>query len=266
MSSAARRIARRRIHGIEEYGPSAYGDRFAEIYDDWVAVAARGLATDAAVAFLAEVAGSGPVLELAVGTGRIALPLAERGHDVHAVDASEAMVARLRAKPGGERIRTTIGDLADVPVEGRYTLVYLVFNTLFALQTQEEQIRCFENVAAHLTRDGVFVVETFVPDVTRFDRDQRIETEHVGLDQAWIGLAQHFPAEQRVDSMHILLRERGARFYPVRIRYAYPSELDLMARLAGLELRDRYDSWERKPFTEPTGSCVSVYALAAHRS
>jgi SAM-dependent methyltransferase len=249
--------AGRSIRLIEEYGASAYGDRIAGIYDERPEVLVQD--TDGAVAFLAERAGSGPVLELAVGTGRIALPLAERGIDVHGIDASEAMVARLRSKPGGDRISVAFGDFADVPVEGQYTLVYIVFNTLFALQTQEAQVRCFERVATHLAEGGVFVVEAFVPDLTRFDRDQRIETEQVSLDYAWLGLARHHPAEQRVEGQHVFLSGEGTRFYPVHIRYAYPSELDLMARLAGLRLRDRFDGWRGKPYTGPTGSCVSVY-------
>jgi SAM-dependent methyltransferase len=222
-----------------------------------------GLDTDAAVAFLAELAGSGPVLELAVGTGRIALPLGERGIDVRGIDASEAMVARLRSKPGGDRVPITIGDFADVPIEGRFTLVYVVFNTLFALQTQEEQIRCFRNVAGHLLDGGVFVLEAFVPDLTRFDRDQRIETERVGLDQVWLGVARHHPAEQRVESQHVVLAEQGMRFYPVQLRYAYPSELDLMARLAGLQLQARFGGWRRESFTAASGMHVSVYERAS---
>jgi SAM-dependent methyltransferase len=225
-------------------------------------VAALALETDAAVAFLVEFARAGPALELAIGTGRIALPLAGRGIDVHGIDASEAMVARLRSKQGGERIPVTIGDFADVPIEGRYTLVYVVFNTLFALQTQEAQIRCFRNVAACLADDGVFVVEAFVPDLSRFDRDQRIETERVGLDQVWLGAARHHPVEQRVESQHVLLSEQGIRFYPVQIRYAYPSELDLMARLAGLQLRARFGGWRREPFTAASAMHVSVYERA----
>jgi SAM-dependent methyltransferase len=222
-----------------------------------------GLDTDAAVAFLAELAGPGPVLELAVGTGRIALPLGERGIDVRGIDASEAMVARLRSKPRGDRIPITIGDFADVPIEGRFTLVYVVFNTLFALQTQDEQIRCFRNVAAHLLGGGVFVVEAFVPDLTRFDRDQRIETERVGLDQVWLGVARHHPVEQRVESQHVVLAEQGMRFYPVQLRYAYPSELDLMARLAGLQLQARFGGWRRESFTAASGMHVSVYERAS---
>jgi SAM-dependent methyltransferase len=197
-----------------------------------------------------------------VGTGRIALPLSERGIDVHGIDASEEMVARLRSKPGGERIPVSLGDFADVPIEGQYSLVYVVFNTLFALQTQEEQVRCFENVAAHLAEGGLFVVEAFVPDLTRFDRNQRTETEQVGIDYAWLGLARHYPVEQRVEGQHVFLSSEGTRFYPVYIRYAYPSELDLMGQLARLRLRDRFDGWRSKPYTGPTGSCVSVYERA----
>jgi SAM-dependent methyltransferase len=217
------------------------------------------LDTDAAVAFLAALAASGPVLELAIGTGRIALPLSQRGIDVRGIDASEKMVTRLRWKPGGDRIPVSIGDFADVAVEGEYTLIYVVFNTLFALQTQEAQVNCFQNVAAHLADGGAFVVETFVPDLGRFDRNQRVETEQVGLDDVWLGLARHYPAEQRVESQHIRVGADGIRMLPARIRYAYPSELDLMAQLAGLALRDRFDDWKRAPYTGSTGTCVSVY-------
>jgi SAM-dependent methyltransferase len=220
------------------------------------------LDTEAAVLFLAELAGSGPVLELAIGTGRIALPLAERGIDVRGIDASEEMVARLRSKPGGASIPVTFGDFADVAVEGRYTLVYVVFNTLFALPTQEAQIRCFENVAAHLANEGLFVIEAFVPDLTRFDRDQRVDANRVGLDEVWIHVDRHHAAEQRVESQHVRLSEHGVRLYPVQIRYAYPSELDLMARLAGLRLRERFDGWQKAPYSGAPGTCVSVYERA----
>jgi SAM-dependent methyltransferase len=146
---------------VTEYGPSTYGDRWADVYDDWDVTAARD--TERTVEVLAELAGSGPVLELAIGTGRVGLPLAERGLEVHGVDASEAMVAKLREKPGGDRIPVTMGDFADVPVEGRFTLVFVVFNTIFGLLTQADQVRCFRNVAERLTDDGRFVIEAFVP-------------------------------------------------------------------------------------------------------
>jgi hypothetical protein len=225
-------------------------------------VASALLDTEATVAFLAERAGSGPVLERAIGTGRVALPLAGQGIDVRGIDASEEMVARLRSKPGGASIPVTFGDFADLAVEGRYTLVYVVFNTLFALLTQEAQIRCFDNVATHLADDGVFVVEAFVPDLTRFDSDQRVQVDRVGREDVWLHVDRHHPAEQRVESRVIRLSEEGTRFYPVEIRYAYPSELDLMARLAGLRLGERFDDWKKKPYSGFTGTCVSVYKRA----
>jgi SAM-dependent methyltransferase len=151
------------------HDPAAYGDTWAEIYDEWVETVGHVPTPAVIVPALAELAGAGPALELAIGTGRIALPLAETGIEVHGIDASEAMVERLRAKPGGQAIPVTRGDMAEVPVEGRYPLIYLVFNTLFALLSQEDQVRCFANVAGHLSDEGVFVIEAFVPDVSRFD-------------------------------------------------------------------------------------------------
>ena len=239
------------------YGPSTYGDRIAEIYDATHVV--QQLPTEQTVAFLAELAGSGPALELAIGTGRVALPLAERGVEVHGIDGSEAMVEKLREKPGGNQIEVTMGDMADVGVGGRFALVYLIFNTFFGLLTQDDQVRCFANVAEHLEEDGKFVIEVFFPDLARFDRNQRASAANVGTDEVWFNLDSHEPIAQRIDSMHVVLREGGIKLYPVRIRYAFPPELDLMARLAGLRLRERYGGWEREPFTESSGRHVSVY-------
>jgi SAM-dependent methyltransferase len=240
---------------VSSYGPSTYGDRIAEIYDD----AYPDLPTDETVSMLAELAGSGPVLELAIGTGRVALPLAARGVEVHGIDASEAMVEKLRAKPGGDRLQVTFGDMADVPVEGRFTLVYLIFNTFFGLLTQDDQLRCFTNVGEHLTNDGVFVLDAFFPDLGRFDRGQRVSTTKVETDEVWFNVDRHDAVAQRVDSVHVVLTERGAKLYPVQIRYAFPSELDLMARLAGLRLRERFGGWSREPFTDRSDRHVSIY-------
>ena len=240
----------------DEYGPSTYGDRIAEVYDGWFSVPVD---TDEAVALLAELAGEGPVLELGIGTGRLALPLKVRGVQVHGIDSSEAMVAKLRQKPGGADVPVTVGDFGDVPVEGAYRLVFVAFNTLFALLTQEDQVRCFQNVAAHLTDDGLFVVQAFVPDLARFDRNQRIQTEAVGTDSLVLGADEHDPIHQRVRSVHVVLTESGTRLYPVQIRYSYPSELDLMARLAGLRLRDRWEDWSKTSFAPSSESHVSVY-------
>jgi SAM-dependent methyltransferase len=244
---------------MTDYGPATYGDRIAEIYDE----AYVDLPTEQTVEFLAGLAGSGPVLELAIGTGRVALPLAERGLTVQGVDASDEMVAKLRAKPGGERIPVAMGDMADVAVDGRFSLVYLIFNTFFALLTQEDQLRCFRNVASHLADDGVFVLEAFFPDLGRFDRGQRVSTDQVGTEHVRINVDLHHSIDQRVDSVHVVLREDGIKIYPVRIRYAFPSELDLMAELAGLRLRERFGGWKHEPFTAQSGRCVSVYERAA---
>lgn len=240
---------------MKDYGPETYGDRIAEVYDGLYS----GLDTEGAVGMLTELAGSGPVLELAIGTGRLALPLAERGLEVHGLDASEGMVAKLREKPGGDRIQVTMGNFADVDVEGRFSLIFIAFNTLFALLTQEEQLRCFANAANHLADGGVFVVEAFVPDLGRFDRGQRPHVNIVEPDRVMIDVSRHDPAEQRIDSSHVVLTESGTKLYPVGLRYAFPAELDLMARLAGLELTNRWGGWRRQPFDARSDRHVSVY-------
>ena len=242
---------------MEGYGPATYGDRIADVYDSFYE---ETLDTPGAVDTLAELAAGGRVLELAIGTGRLALPLVQRGLEVHGVDASERMVEKLRAKPDGDGIPVTMGDFADVPVEGSYSLIFIAFNTLFALLTQEAQLRCFANVARHLTDEGLFVIEAFFPDLARFDRDQRAQATWVDPARVMLDASRHNAVDQRVDSQHIVITEEGTKLYPVSIRYAFPSELDLMARLAALELRERWDSWTREPFTGKTGRHVSVYA------
>lgn len=240
----------------DEYGPSTYGDRIARVYDDWY-----GLPSDAdqLVGALAALAGEGPVLELGIGTGRVALLLAERGLEVHGIDASEEMVAQLREKPGGDRIAVTIGDFADVAVERRFSLVFVVFNTFFCLLSQDDQARCFANVAERLADGGVFVLEAFMPDVARFDRGQRVHAERADPDLAQFHVALHDPVTQIVQSQHVLVREDGIRLYPVTIRYAWPAELDLMAKLAGMRLRGRWAGWNGERFDWDSGKHVSVY-------
>jgi SAM-dependent methyltransferase len=242
-----------------KYDASTYGERIADVYDEWYGTAAF-LETEATVAALAELAGDGPVLELAIGTGRVALPLAGRGIDVRGIDASEAMVAKLRAKPGGDAIPVTMGDFADVGVDGRYSLVYIVFNTLFALGSQDEQVRCFQNVAGHLADGGVFVVEAFVPDPARFEG--RVGVSRIDMDFVQLEMSVVDKVSQVSESQHVVLTPSGLRFFPVRLRWAYPSELDLMARLAGLRLRERWSNWGKAPFTKESGKHVSVYERA----
>jgi SAM-dependent methyltransferase len=244
-------------HDMGEYQPSTYGDRIADLYDRLYA--GRASHTELAVEFLAKLAAGGPVLELGIGTGRVALPLAARGVAVHGIDASEAMVAKLRAKPGGSAIPVTMGNFAEVQVDATFSLVFVVFNTFFGLLSQEEQVRCFGNVAAHLQPGGAFLIEAFVPDPARFDRGQRTQTVRVEVNEVELDAARHDPLTQRVTSHHVVLTEQGVRLYPVQIRYAWPSELDLMARLAGLRPRERWGGWQREPFTAASSGHVSVY-------
>src|SRR5919202_526262 len=192
---------------MKDYGISTYGDRVADVYDERAEVVQQD--TESAVAFLAELASEGPVLELAIGTGRLALPLAERGIEVQGVDASERMVERLRAKPGGEAIPVAMGDFADVPVDGEFHLVFVAFNTLFALLSQEAQLRCFRNVAEHLAAGGAFAIEVFVPDLCRFDRGQRVDAMLVDTDAVDVNVARHYPSEQRIESQHVRASESG---------------------------------------------------------
>ena len=248
---------------VMEYGPSTYGDRVADVYDRMPQV--RGRDTERAVATLAELAGRGPVLELGIGTGRLALPLAARGLAVHGIDASEAMINKLRAKPGGDRIPVTIGDFADVAIDGRFSLIFVAFNTFFGLSSQEDQVRCFARVAEHLTADGVFVLEAFVPDPTRFDRGQRVGVMHMGVDDVQLEASVHDPVSQRIRLHHIVMSNAGTQLYPVQVRYAWPSELDLMARLAHLHLHARWSDWDKTEFTAMSRSHVSVYASSVGR-
>lgn len=242
---------------MDDYEPiMSFGKDAAEIYDK---VSRRGDELET-VSFLKHLAGDGPALELAIGTGRIALPLAARGVAVEGIDLSPAMVDRLRAKPGGAEIPVTIGDFADVYVEGTYRLIFLVFNALFNLLTQDHQVRCFENVAAHLTDDGSFVVEAFVPNfLHRSVNDQYVDAEAIGLDEVRLDVGRHDPVNQMLDESHVSLSPKGVRLFPIVARYAWPSELDLMARIAGLHLRDRWGGWHEDPFTAASSPHVSVY-------
>ncbi len=214
----------------------------------------------AAVAFLEQLAGSGPALELGIGTGRIALPLAARGIRVDGIDLSQAMVDQLRIKPGGDQLSVTIGDFADIPVSGTYHLIYVIFNTLFNLLSQDDQIRCFENVAAHLTGDGSFVIEAYVPTfLYQLHNNQYVETEAIGVDSIRLDVLRHDSATQVIEESHVSLSEAGIRFNPVVQRYSWPSELDLMARMAGLRLKQRFGGWHQEPFTSNSQLHVSVY-------
>jgi SAM-dependent methyltransferase len=217
----------------------------------------------ATVDILASLAGSGPVLELGIGTGRVAIPLAARGLDVHGIDASPAMVELMRVKPGGGGIGVTFGEFADVAVERSFSLVFVVFNTFFALRSQDDQVRCFANVARRLEPGGRFLLEGFVPDVARFDRGQRLHVVDLDVDRVRLDVSRHRPVEQRVDSQHVVITNHGVRLVPVALRYAWPAELDLMARLAGFRLRHRWGGWHREAFDDDSQKHVSVYERPA---
>jgi SAM-dependent methyltransferase len=244
---------------IHAYDVSTYGQRIAGVYDDWPGLPRS---TDRAVEFLAAQAGDGPILELGIGTGRLALPLVERGFTVHGIDASPAMVARLRAKPGAERLRVAVGDFADIAIDGRFSLIFVAFNTFFALLSQDDQLRCFAGVAERLTDQGVFLIEAFVPDLGRFTQGQRVGVFEVRTDAVYLETSLHDPITQRIRSQQVVISEDGIRLYPVEVRYAWPSELDLMARLAGLRLRRRFGGWSREPFVASSPAHISVYERA----
>jgi hypothetical protein len=214
-----------------------------------------------AVDILEELAAGGAALELAIGTGRVGLALAARGVAVTGIELSAAMVEQLRAKPGGTDIPVTLGDMSTTRVEGSFRLVYLVFNTIVNLTSQDAQVDCFANAAAHLEPGGCFVVEVGVPQLRRLPPGDRANTFAAGPDH-W-GIDEFDVVEQRQVSHHFTATEHGFRHYPIPFRYVWPSELDLMARLAGLRLRHRWGDWRRAPFTAESGSHVSVWERPA---
>jgi SAM-dependent methyltransferase len=239
------------------YSDETYGERVAGVYDDWY--------TDLdphAIDLLAELAGNGRALELGIGTGRIALPLASRHVNVSGIDAAQSMIDRLKAKPGSEPINIQKGSFADVNIDGNFQLIYVVFNTFFALGSQEEQVRCFRNVASHLTSTGCFLIEAFVPNLNRFTGGQVNWATKVTEEVVELDVGQHDAAAQRVTSQKVVITDGDVRLYPVQIRYAWPSEIDLMAQLAGLRLRERWSNWRRTPFDSESGKHISIYEKA----
>ena len=244
---------------MDGYRPSTYGDHVAGAYDEMFGE----MQAEASVDLIAELAGAGPVLELGIGTGRIAIPLAARGAEVHGVDASLPMLASLRTKPGGDRILEVAGDFARLPVRGPYELVYVVFNTLFNLYTQADQVACFRGVERVLRPGGTFLVEVFVPDPTLWDHDQRVSVSDVSIEGFTLQVSRHDAVEQRVIGHTAHITQEGTRLYPLLARYAWPSELDLMATGAGLVLRERWSSWARDPFTSDSKTHISMYEKPA---
>src|SRR6266536_490530 len=219
-----------------------FGERVAERYDESATDLFEPAVVDPVVDFLADLAGYGAALELGIGTGRIALPLAQRGIRVHGIDLSEAMVARLRAKPGAEQIGVTIGDFATTTVEGRFSVAYLVFNTIMNLTTQDEQVACFRNVAAHLEPGGCFVIEVLVPELRRLPPGETFQVFDVSPTH--LGFDEYDVARQGLVSHHYWIDDGKVEVFSPPFRYVWPSELDLMARLAGMVLRERWSGWK----------------------
>ena len=234
---------------FDEPVAARYDESSADMFDPEV--------VDPVVDFLAELAGSGRALELGIGTGRIALPLAQRGVAVHGIELSKAMVARLRAKPGGEAIGVTIGDFATTNVEGTFSLAYLVFNTIGNLTTQEAQVACFQNVATHLEPGGRFVIEVGIPELRRLPPGETMRVFDASPTH-W-GIDEYDVANQGLISHHFELVDGHFELHSLPFRYTWPAELDLMAQLGGMRLRERWSGWKREPFTSESRKHVSVW-------
>jgi len=238
-----------------------FGERVAATYDESSEAMFEPDVVEPAVELLAELAGKGRALELGIGTGRIALPLARRGVPVHGIDLSRAMVARLRAKPGGDAIGVTIGDLASTTVDGSFAVAYLVFNTIMNLTSQEAQVACFGNAAAHLEPGGCFVVEVGIPDLRRLPPGQSVVPFHVSPTR-W-AFDVYDVTTQAMSSNYVEVREGRGEYRSIPFRYVWPAELDLMAQLAGLQLRERWGGWTREPFTSDSRQHVSIWEKPA---
>jgi SAM-dependent methyltransferase len=236
----------------------SFGERVAAAYDESSAEMFDQAVIEPTVDFLAGLASGGRALELGIGTGRIALPLAARGVEVHGIELSQATVARLRAKPGGEAIPITIGDFATATADGPFRLAYLVFNTIMNLTTQAAQVACFRNVAAHLEPGGCFVIEVGVPSLRKLPAGESIRAFHVS-EKRW-GIDEFDVANQGLISHHFEITENGRlERLSIPFRYVWPAELDLMAQLAGMRLREPWAGWRREPFTSESTKHVSVW-------
>ena len=238
-----------------------FGEQVAAEYDDSESARFDPTAIGVTVDVLAELAGTGRALELGIGTGRVALPLSRRGIRVHGIELSRAMVARLRAKPGGDAIGVTVGDFATAQADGTFSLAYLVFNTIMNLTTQDAQVACFANVAAHLAPGGSFVVEVMVPDLRRLPPGQTAVPFETGQER-W-GFDLYEVATQAMSSNYVTINGSRAEFTSIPFRYVWPAELDLMARLAGMRLRDRWEGWRREPFTSESRQHISIWEKPA---
>ena len=254
-------ITRRRRSGREKViivAKARFDENIAAHYDETSVRMYQPEVLDPAVDFLEELTGDGAALEFGIGTGRVALPLSGRGVAVHGIDISEPMLEQLRRKPGAEQIAVTVGDFARTRVDGTFRLAYLVFNTITNLTTQDGQVECFKNAAAHLESGGYFVIEVFVPELRRVPPGERVRAFEVGRTHLGFDEYTDF-VRQILYSHHYWIDDGGSRTFSAPYRYVWPAELDLMARLAGLTLRERWAGWTREPFTDDSTSHVSVW-------
>jgi SAM-dependent methyltransferase len=244
---------------MDNFNPlTSFGYEVSKRYD---ALESRG-DEEQTVAFLAQLADRGDALEFAVGTGRIALPLTQAGVRVDGIEASQHMVDRLREKPNASSVEVTIGDMSRATTGRSYAVVYLVYNTIGNLLTQDDQVRCFENAARHLAAGGVFVLECRVPTAPSRPGHQFVDAERVGVDHVVLDVCRYDPITQILDENHVRIGADGLTLGPIRLRLAHPPEFDLMARIAGLRLRERWGGWAGEPFTAASWRHVSVYERA----
>ena len=254
---------------MEGYEASTYGDRFADVYDEWYATVGDVEGCVARVCQLVTETGGGAVLELGVGSGRLAIPLAASGLEVHGIDASATMLQRLRAKPGGDAGRATLGDMADLHLDDPppFAVVLAAFNTLFNLPTAADQQRCLARSASLLSPGGALVVEAFVPgDSTEGSAQAAVEPRHIGVDSVVLTVSQSDPSAQTVSGQHIQLSESGIRLRPWFLRWSTPAQLDAMAAGAGLRLEWRHAGWRKEPFDQASSTHVSCWRRPAARS
>lgn len=244
---------------MEGYDETTYGERFVDVYDDWYGSITD---TEACVEAVARLAAGGPVLELGVGTGRLAIPLAQCGLEVTGVDASPSMLAALAAKPGGDAVEAVLGDMTDPPVgDRRFSVVFVAYNTLFNLVTVDGQRACLANAARHLAPGGCVAIEAFVPDVSGAAEDS-VVPKHVTADKVVLSVSRQDPDRQEVVGQYVDISEAGIRLRPWHIRWSTPDQLDAMAADVGLRLADRWSSWSGETFDQHAASHISLYSLA----
>ena len=244
---------------MKKYGPETFGELNADEYD----LLHNPGTTDAAIDLLSEFALPGRTLELAISTGRVALPMAARGCRIEGIEASPLMVEKLREKPGGQDIPVTVGDMSEVRAEGDFDFIFLIFNTLYNLTSQAAQVKCFRNAVAMLAPGGAFLIEAFVPDLSQFHDHRSVKPRHVSFGALALEAAVHDPVTQRIDYQVLRVTSEGTRLTPLPMRYAWPQETDMMAQLAGLDLESRWGGWDKCAFTADSRMHISVYRKPA---